>query len=151
MTEFPNKTAADILIIDDSESDTMLMEEAVKSTSIASDIHIVHSAEAALNFLNKKDEFKDAPRPDLILLDLKMPGFDGHEFLTVVKQDPKFAPIPVVVLTTSNDKKDIEESYRLMANCYIVKPVNFQTFKKTISVISDYWLGIAKLPPKDMK
>lgn len=148
-SEKKHGNAPDILIIDDSPSDTLLMEEAIQDTIIANSIYIVHEAADAIKFLNKKEPYEDSPRPDLILLDLKMPEFDGHEFLRVVKKDPRFAHIPIVVLTTSNDKKDIEESYRLQANCYIVKPVNFMTFKKTINVINEFWLGVARLPPKD--
>lgn len=144
------RTPADILIIDDSESDTMLMEEAIKETMLNNNIFIVHEAADGIKFLNKKDQFADAPRPDLILLDLKMPDFDGHEFLRVVKKDPRFEFIPTIVLTTSSDPHDIAESYRLLANCFIVKPVDFKKFKQVIGVINDFWLGIARLPPKDM-
>jgi len=145
-----NRHSADILIIDDSESDTLLMREAIKETMLNNNIFIVHEAADAIKFLNKKDQFAGAPRPDLILLDLKMPDFDGHELLRVVKKDPRFEFIPVIVLTTSSDPHDIAESYKLLANCYIIKPVDFKKFKQIISVINDFWLGIARLPPKDM-
>ena len=139
---------ADILIIDDNESDTLLMQEAIKDAEFTSDINIIHEAKDALDYLNKKGEYKNATRPDLILLDLKMPDFDGHEFLKVVKQDPKLARIPIIILTTSADPKDVELSYELQANCFILKPVNFMKFKKVVSVIKSFWLGIATLPPK---
>jgi len=148
MADTPSKSAH-ILIIDDNESDTMLMEEAIKSTAIANSVHIVHDASSAINFLNQKTPYTDAPRPDLILLDLQMPNFDGHEFLRVAKSDPQLLQIPIIVLTTSDDPKDISESYLLHANCCIQKPVNFMKFKKVISIINDFWLGIAVLPPKD--
>ncbi len=141
---------ADILIIDDSKSDTLLMEEAIKQTMLANNIYIVHEAGEGIKFLNKKDQYADMPRPDLILLDLKMPDFDGIEFLRVVKKDPRFEFIPIIVLTTSSDRSDIAQSYRNLANCFIVKPVNFVKFKQVISVINDFWLGIARLPPKNM-
>ncbi len=145
-----SKTPADILIIDDSESDTLLMEEAIKDTMVNNNIYIVHEASEAIKFLNKKEKYKDAPRPDLILLDLKMPDFDGHELLRIIKKDPRFEFIPVIVLTTSSDPHDIAQSYKLLANCFIIKPVDFKKFKQIISVINDFWLGIARLPPKDM-
>ncbi len=147
MTDTPQPKSANILIVDDSKSDTMLVEEAIKDTAIANSVHVVHDAAEALNFLNKKKPYKDAPRPDLILLDLKMPNFNGHEFLRVVKADPLFLQIPVIVLTTSDAPEDIAESYRLHANCLIKKPVNFMKFKKVINVINDFWIGIATLPP----
>lgn len=144
-----SKPTANILIIDDSESDTLLMTEAMKDAFLSNEVYTIHTAKNAIKFLNKEDEFEDYPRPDLILLDLKMPGLDGHEFLKIVKEDENLAHIPVIVLTSSNDKDDITQSYRLMANCYIVKPVNFKKFKQTVNVINDFWLGIARLPPQD--
>lgn len=144
------KPPADILIIDDSENDAVLMREAVKDTLMGSNIHIVNNAADGIKFLNKKEEYADMKRPDLILLDLKMPNLNGHDFLRVVKKDPRFLHIPIIVLTTSTDKKDIAESYRLHANCFIPKPVNFMKFKQTITIINEFWLGIADLPPKNM-
>lgn len=141
---------ADILIIDDSESDTMLMEEAIKETMVTNKITIMHESREALKLLKKEAPYEDASRPDLIILDLKMPEFDGHDFLKVVKHDPELNFIPIIVLSTSSDPHDLAKSYRLMANCYIVKPVNFMKFKQVITVINDFWLGIARLPPKDM-
>ncbi|MGH1399328.1 MAG: response regulator [Alphaproteobacteria bacterium] len=144
-----NNKPADILIIDDNESDAMLMEEAVKDTVMANSIKIVHSAAEGIKYLNQAEEYENAPRPDLILLDLKMPEMDGHDFLKIIKNDPRFLHIPIIVLTTSSDNNDIAESYRLHANCYIVKPVNFTKFKAMVAVINEFWLGIAHLPPKD--
>lgn len=137
----------EILIIDDNENDTKLMEEAIKSTKIAGNIHILNDAREGIDFLNKREGHENEATPDLILLDLKMPEFNGHEFLRVVKKDPYFMHIPVIILTTSSDPKDISESYKLGANCYIVKPVDFKKFKQVINVINDFWLGIAMLPP----
>jgi len=141
---------ADILIIDDNESEALLMKEAVKDTVMANSIQIVHSVSEAIKFLNKTDDFVDAPRPDLIILDLKMPEMDGHDCLKIIKKDPRFLHIPVIMLTTSSDQEDVAESYRLHANCYIVKPVNFAKFKAMVEVINEFWLGISRLPPKDM-
>ena len=149
MTE-THRTPADLLIIDDSESDTMLMEEAIKETMMANQITIMHDCESAIDFLNKNPPYENAKRPDLIILDLKMPNIDGHDFLKTIKVDPKFQIIPIIVLTTSSDPHDIAKSYRLLANCFIVKPVNFVKFKQVITIINDFWLGIARLPPKDV-
>ncbi len=142
------KTKPNILIIDDSESDTILMEEAIKDTSIANNIFIVNDANDALKFLRGEAQYKSSPRPNLIILDLKMPDMDGHEFLSHVKTDDQLKSIPVIVLSTSSDPVDIRKCYELHANCYIEKPVNFMRFKKVISVINDFWLGIAHLPPE---
>lgn len=144
-----NKTA-DILLIDDNKSDVMLMQEAAKNVLVNSNIHCLHSVDEAIDFLNKNGEYKDKPRPDLILLDLNMPNLNGHDFLKIIKKDDRFSHIPVIVLTTSSRPEDIAESYRLHANCFIVKPVNFIKFKQIIAVINEFWLGIAALPPKDM-
>lgn len=140
---------ANILIIDDSESDTMLMEEAIKNTAIANNVFIMNDAHEALKFLNNEAQYKTSPRPNLIILDLKMPDMDGHEFLERVKGNEKFKDIPIIVLSTSSDPVDIRKCYKLQANCYIEKPVNFMRFKKVINVINDFWLGIAHLPPEE--
>ena len=137
---------AHILIIDDNESDALLMQEAIKDASSEVQTSTVHSATEALDLLNKKNEHADAITPNLIFLDLRMPGMDGHEFLRVVKTDPAFSHIPIIVFTASKKPEDVTESYKLYANCCITKPENFIMFKKVVNVINDYWLGIAALP-----
>lgn len=141
--------SADILIVDDNESDMLLMKEAIKGTAMQNSLFTVNGADEALTFLNKQGEYKDCPRPDLIFMDLNMPGVSGLELLQTLKQDSIFQHIPVIILTTSADDNDISKCYRALANCYVVKPINFDRFKKIIAVISDFWLGIAKLPPKN--
>lgn len=138
----------DILIIEDNESDALLMQEALKDSLMDNNLFFMPDATLAIRFLNKQDDYKDAPRPDLILMDLRMPNFNGFEFLEVIKKDPRFSSIPVIVMTGSDDNSDIAQAYKLMANCYIVKPVNFVKYKRVVSVINDFWLGVAKLPPK---
>ena len=138
----------DILIIEDNESDAMLMREAIKETLMENNVMLVNDATEAVKLLNKKEKYAKAPRPDLILMDLRMPNFNGFEFLQIVKKDPRFASIPVIVMTGSDEETDIAQAYKLMANCYIVKPVNFVKYKRVVSVINDFWLGVAKLPPK---
>ena len=142
------KTKPNILIIDDSESDTMLMEEAIKDTAIANSVHIINDSQDALKFIQRQGPYVNAPQPNLILLDLKMPQLDGHEFLEIVKNDKTLNHIPIIVLSTSTDPVDIRKCYELNANCYIEKPVNFMRFKKVIGVINDFWLGITHLPPE---
>ncbi len=141
--------SVDILIVEDNESDMLLMKEAIKGTAMQNSLFTVSSADEALAFLNKEGDFKECPRPDLIFMDLNMPGISGLDLLKTLKQDSIFQHIPVIILTTSSNENDISKCYRALANCYVVKPINFDRFKKTISVISDFWLGIAKLPPKN--
>lgn len=145
MSDKSEKTAT-ILIIDDNESEAILIEEAVKSAPYANKVYRMNNANDALCFMNKKGPYSDAAEPDMIFLDLKMPDFDGHEFLRVIKEDIQFKHIPTIVLSTSQNKNDIHESYKLHANCFIKKPTNFITLKKTITVIIEFWLGIASLP-----
>lgn len=144
-----SKTKHDILIIEDNQSDAILMQEAIKETMMENNVTIMNEATEAIKYLNQKDEYANAPRPDLILMDLKMPSFNGFEFLQIIKKDPRFSAIPVIVLTGSDDETDITQAYKLMANCFVVKPVNFVKYKRVVSVINDFWLGIAKLPPKE--
>ncbi len=144
-----SKTKHDILIIEDNQSDAILMQEAIKETMMENKVTIMNEATEAIKYLNQKDEYANAPRPDLILMDLKMPSFNGFEFLQIIKKDPRFSAIPVIVLTGSDDETDITQAYKLMANCFVVKPVNFVKYKRVVSVINDFWLGIAKLPPKE--
>lgn len=142
-------TKHDILIIEDNESDAILMEEAARETLMQNNIFVVNRASEGIKFLNQQEDYADKPRPDLIIMDLRMPDLNGFEFLQIAKQDPRFAHIPIIVLTGSDEDTDIAQAYKLMANCYIVKPVNFTKYKKVVSVINDFWLGVAKLPPKD--
>lgn len=140
---------ADILIIEDDATDSLVLKEAMRDTAIAANITVVNHVDEALKFLNNKAPFGKAPRPDLILMDLKMPNLNGHDLLLMIKRDMRLKHIPVIVLTSSKKENDITESYKLQANCYIVKPTDFIKFKRVVSVINDFWLGIAKLPPKD--
>ena len=139
----------DILIIEDNENEAMLIREAIKDTLIQNNAHVVHDASEAIKILNREDEYLTIPRPDLIFMDLRMPSFNGFEFLQIVKNDPALASIPVIVMTGSDEESDIAQAYKLMANCYIVKPTNFTKYKKVVSATSDFWIGIAKLPMKD--
>jgi len=135
-----------ILIIDDSETDAAIMREALKSVVVGNTIRTLNNATDAIDLLNKKGNFNDAIRPDLIILDLKMPNFDGFEFLRIVKKDPRFLYIPIIVLSGTTQKKEILEAYKLGANCCIQKPDNIKKFKQVVEVINEFWLGITELP-----
>ena len=138
----------DILLVEDSETDAELTLEALKQGKLRNTVSLVKDGEEALRYLRKEDEFKDAPRPDLILLDLNMPRVDGREVLRQVRQDESLQVIPVVVLTTSSHDKDILETYGLFANSYIVKPVDLSSFFEVIKEINNFWVKVVALPPK---
>ncbi len=136
----------DILLVEDNPADIDLTKEAFEECKFANNLHIVSDGENALAFLRKESNFRDKPRPDLILLDLNLPKIDGREILVEIKNDDKLKQIPVVILTTSESKEDITEMYKLHANCYITKPVDINQFIKIVQSIGDFWFSIVKLP-----
>jgi two-component system, chemotaxis family, response regulator Rcp1 len=138
----------EILLVEDSPSDTELTIEAFREGKIASHLSHVEDGVEALDFLKRRNSFENAPRPDLILLDLNMPRKDGREVLAELKSDLDFRTIPVVVLTTSRAEIDILRAYQLQANCYISKPVDFDQFVKVMRLIERFWLEIVTLPRK---
>ncbi|MGB9939097.1 response regulator [Methanosarcina sp.] len=138
----------EILLVEDSKGDIGLIEEVFEEARIRNNLHIAEDGEEAILFLNKKGRFLDAPRPDIILLDLNLPRKDGREVLQEVKGDPNLRNIPIVVLTTSKAEEDILRSYDLHANAYITKPADFDQFVKVIKSIEDFWLQVVKLPSK---
>jgi CheY-like chemotaxis protein len=136
----------DILLVEDSEGDARLAKEAMRDSKVSNAIHHVHDGVEAMAFLRKEGKYTNAPRPDLILLDLNLPRKDGREVLADIKEDEELKRIPVVILTVSNDEADILRSYNLHANCYITKPIDFGQFLKVVKAIEDFWLTIVKLP-----
>ena len=136
----------EILLVEDSPGDVRLTQEALKEGKINNTLNIVMDGVEALSFLFREGSYADAPRPDLILLDLNLPKKDGREVLSVVKEDPELRRIPVVVLTTSQAEQDILNTYDLHANCYITKPVSLDQFMSVIRCIEDFWLSVVKLP-----
>ncbi|ALF52560.1 response regulator [Nostoc piscinale CENA21] len=137
----------EILLVEDSPSDANLTMKGFVNTKIPNNLHWVEDGETAMNYLHQQGEFANAPRPDLILLDLNLPGMDGREVLTELKSDPKLKHIPVVVLTTSADEQDILRSYHLSANCYVTKPLDVYQFLEVVDLIKDFWLTAVTLPP----
>lgn len=135
-----------ILLVEDNKEDSILMMEALKDSFKQIKIEHVTNGAEALSYLRQEEAYKDAPRPDLIFLDIKMPWCNGHDLLKQVKTDPHLSRIPIVVLTTSASPDDVNGAYREGANCYIQKPVSFEKFKQVVSVIHDFWFGIVKLP-----
>jgi chemotaxis family two-component system response regulator Rcp1 len=135
-----------ILLVEDSPGDVRLTREAFKDAKVYISMHVASDGAEAMAFLNREGEHANAPRPDLILLDLNLPKKDGREVLAEVKENPSLKSIPVVVLTTSASEADILRSYRLHANCYITKPVGLEGFLEVVKSIDDFWLTVVRLP-----
>ncbi|MHB9106282.1 MAG: response regulator [Armatimonadota bacterium] len=138
----------EVLLVEDSPSDTELTVEALANGKICNHLSMVEDGVEAMEFLRRQGKFADAPRPDLILLDLNLPRKDGREVLAELKADADLKTIPVVVLTTSAAERDVLGAYALYANCYITKPVDFKQFLEVVKVIENFWLSIVTLPPQ---
>lgn len=144
----PNNALIEILMAEDSPDDRLLAEEAIKFSKLANRLHVVSDGEEAMAFLRRDEPHANAPTPDLILLDVNMPRKNGLEALVEIKSNPKWKQIPVVMLTSSNADADVLKAYQHHANCYIVKPVDFERFIEVVRSIEHFWFGIVKLPPK---
>ena len=142
MTDVP----VDILLVEDSPSDQLLAREALAEAGVKSRLHIVSDGIEAMAFLRRQGRHQNAPRPDLILLDLNLPRKDGREVLSEIKSSEDLKRIPVVVLTTSESEQDVKRAYALHANCYISKPVDFEAFKRVIRSIEEFWFRTVRLP-----
>jgi CheY-like chemotaxis protein len=136
-----------ILLVEDNPGDVRLTREALKDMKMSNTLYVVPDGVEALAFLRRETAYADMPRPDIILLDLNLPRKDGREVLAEIKQDDTLRRIPVVVLTTSDDDRDILTSYDLHANCYITKPVDIRRFIEIVKNIENFWFSIVKLPP----
>jgi CheY-like chemotaxis protein len=137
---------AEILLIEDRLPDIRLTERAFKNSRIPTNVSVARDGEEALAFLRRQGEFADAPRPDIILLDLGLPKMNGAEVLAEIKNDPALKRIPVIVLTTSDAEQDVLDTYNRHANAYTKKPVDMDEFVKTIKMIEDFWLSLVILP-----
>ncbi len=137
---------ADILLVEDSLGDVELAREALENSKMINNLFVVNDGIAAIDFLHKKGEYTDVPRPDLILLDLNLPKKDGREVLKEIKTDENLKRIPVVVLTTSRAEADVFKTYNLGANCYITKPIDLSQFLNVVKSIEDFWMSIVVLP-----
>ena len=136
----------EILLVEDNPGDVRLTVEGLKEGKVRNNLHVARDGVEAMAFLHREGEYRDAVRPDLILLDLNLPRKDGREVLQDLKQDPALRTIPVVVLTTSRSEQDVLRSYELQANCYITKPVDLEQFITVVKSIEDFWLTIVTLP-----
>ena len=136
----------EILLVEDNLGDVRLTQEALNDGKVRNNMHVVEDGVEAVAFLRREGKYADAPRPDLILLDLNMPKKDGREVLAEIKTDEDRKRIPVVVLTTSKAEQDIFRAYDQHANCYITKPVDLDQFIKIVKGIEEFWFTIVKLP-----
>lgn len=141
----------EILLVEDNPGDVDLAREALENSKIDNLLHAVGNGEEAMDFLRRKGKYTNAPRPDLVLLDLNLPSKDGREVLAEIKLDEDLKRIPVVILTSSRDEEDILKAYNLHANCYITKPMDLNQFVKVVKSIEDCWFTIVKLPPNGGK
>jgi chemotaxis family two-component system response regulator Rcp1 len=139
----------EILLVEDNPGDVRLTQEAFKEGKLFNNLHVAVDGEQAVSFLRRNGAHREAPRPDLVLLDLNLPKKDGREVLAEMKHDRQLRSIPVVVLTTSKDSQDIKHAYDLNCNCYITKPIDLDRFIDVLRTIDRFWLGIVSLPYSD--
>jgi CheY-like chemotaxis protein len=136
----------DILLVEDDPGDELITREALEHNKFQNRLHVAHDGEEGLNYLYRRGGYEDVPRPDLILLDLNLPKYDGRQLLEKIKSDPDLARIPVVVLTTSSAEEDILRSYKLHANAYVTKPVDLDQFINAVRQIDEFFLQVVRLP-----
>jgi chemotaxis family two-component system response regulator Rcp1 len=136
----------EVLLVEDSPGDVRLTQEAFRDANRTIHLQVASDGVEAMAFLRRLGAHVQAPRPDLILLDLNLPKMDGREVLAQIKEDESLKTIPTVILTTSDAEADIVKSYQLLANCYLTKPVQFDEFASLVRSINDFWLTRVKLP-----
>jgi len=138
----------EVLLVEDDPGDVLMTKEAFDDYKVKNQLHIVNDGVEAMAFLRQEGEHSDAPRPDLVLLDLNLPRMDGREVLEAIKSDPELSSIPVVVLTTSEAEEDVLRSYSLHANAYVTKPVDFERFIAVVRQIDDFFVTVVRLPTR---
>ena len=144
-----NGKPVEILLVEDNPGDVLLIREGLKEGKVINRLHVVRDGEEAMDYLRQRGAYEEAPRPDLILLDLNLPRKNGREVLAELRNQEALRRIPVVVLTSSEAEEDILRAYDLNCNCYITKPVDFDQFIRVVESIDTFWLSIVTLPPKD--
>lgn len=148
MTQPQPARQIEVLLVEDDPGDVLMTREAFEDYKVRNQLHVVNDGADAMAFLRREGEYAEAPRPDLILLDLNLPRMDGREVLQAVKSDAELASIPVVVLTTSEAEEDILRSYSLHANAYVTKPVDFERFIEVVRQIDDFFVTVVRLPAR---
>jgi len=141
-----NPRELQVLVVDDNPADVRLVAEAFNECQYPHRLFSAHDGLEAIAFIAKLERFEGAPRPDLIIVDLNMPGIDGYSVLAAIKRTEEFHAIPVVMFSTSDDPADVKKAYDLHANCYVVKPLDFQGFVGAISSLATFWSQTATLP-----
>jgi CheY-like chemotaxis protein len=141
-----NASSIEILLVEDSPDDACLTVDALRDGRVRNHISVVEDGVEAMDFLHRRGSHGEAPRPDLILLDLNLPRKNGREVLAEIKHDPSLRRIPVVIMTSSDDEKDILAAYDLHVNCYVTKPVDLDQFIGVVKSIEHFWFNIVKLP-----
>ena len=144
MTE--QQVGVEVLLVEDDPGDVLMTREAFAEHKVANQLSVVSDGVSAMEFLRREGAYAQAPRPDLILLDLNLPRMDGREVLGLVKEDPVLKHIPVVVLTTSEAEEDVLRSYALHANAYVTKPVDFERFIDVVQQIDEFFVSVVRLP-----
>jgi CheY-like chemotaxis protein len=138
----------EVLLAEDNPGDARLTEKAFEQGNILNNLHIVEDGVETMKFLRQEGEYREKPRPDLVLLDLNMPKKDGWDVLEEIKESSDLTRIPVIVLTSSEAEEDIVKSYELQANAYLTKPVDFQGFLEIVNGFEEFWLSVVKMPPE---
>ena len=136
---------AHILLVEDNEGDIILTLDAFEESKVKTEISVTRNGQEALDFLNKRGNYKDAKKPDLILLDINIPVYNGHEVLKQIKEDQMLKKIPVIMLTTSSSQKDINSAYENHSNSYVKKPLDMEEFLEAILKIEEFWLQLSTL------
>ena len=138
----------EILLVEEDQDDIFLTKKAFEQQNVLNNLHVVRDGVDAMTFLRQEDDHADAPRPDIVLLDLNLPTMDGDEVLEAIEDEPDLSMIPVVVLTSSEAEEDIVRSYELNANAYLTKPVDFEGFMGVVESIDQFWINFVKVPEK---
>lgn len=146
MLEQPRKGGVEVLLVEDNPGDVRLTREALSEAGNRVRLSVVNDGLDALRYLRREGQYSDAPRPNLIFLDLNLPKKDGREVLAAIKTDDELKLIPVVVMTTSDAQADIRQAYGLHANCYVTKPADFEAFVGLVKSLEQFWLSVAKIP-----
>jgi two-component system response regulator len=149
MTQTPHAARhIDILLVEDNPGDAVMTQELLAESKVLNQIHVVADGVEAMRYLHRRPPHEDAPRPDMILLDLNLPRMNGQEVLQAIKTDPALKPIPVIVLTTSRAESDIEAAYFRHAAAFITKPVDLEQFARAVRAIESFWFSVVQLPPR---
>lgn len=143
--------AIEILLVEDDPADVELARETLQSSKLQLNLNVVEDGLSALDYLHQRGDYTAADSPDLVLLDLNLPGLSGREVLREVKADDDLCHIPIVVLTTSDADEDILRSYVLGANCYVKKPVGLDEFVRIVQTLEEFWFTVVKLPPRTIR